>query len=72
MNGYNDPVGEAEISAWELRRGVGIFSLFVQSIVFGGVLGLLHSPKKTLAWRAGYHPERTCHKKRPWKTMNVC
>ena len=61
VTGYGtDPVGEAEISAWELRRGVGIFSLFVQTIVFGGVLlGLLHSPKKTLsAWQAGYHPDR--------------
>jgi len=61
VTGYGtDPVGEAEISAWELRRGIGIFSLFVQSIVVGGVfLGMLHSPLKTLrAWRAGYHPER--------------
>ena len=61
VTGYGtDPIGEAEISAWELRRGVGIFSLFVQSIVFGGVcLGLLHSPRKTLAaWRAGYHPDK--------------
>ena len=58
VTGYGtDPVGEAEISAWELRRGTGIFSFFVQAIVIGGVLlGLIHSPKKTLAaWRAGYH-----------------
>ena len=61
VTGYGtDPVGEAEISAWELRRGVKIFSLFVQTIVIGGVfLGLLHSPRKTLAaWRAGYHPHK--------------
>ena len=31
VTGYGtDPVGEAEISAWELRRGIGIFSLFVR------------------------------------------
>ena len=61
VTGYGtDPVGEAEISAWELRRGIGIFGLFVQLIVIGGViLGMLHSPLKTFrAWRAGYHPKR--------------
>ena len=61
VTGYGtDPVGEAEISAWELRRGIGIFSLFVRAIVVGGVLlGLVHSPRRTFqAWRAGYHPDR--------------
>ena len=60
VTGYGtDPVGEAEISAWELRRGIGIFSFFVQTIVVGGVfLGMLHSPRKTLqAWRAGFQPQ---------------
>ena len=57
VTGYGtDPVGEAEISAWELRRGIGIFSLFVRAIVVGGVLGW------SIAWRnsgaAGYHPDR--------------
>ena len=44
----------------ELRRGIGIFSLFVRAIVVGGVLlGLVHSPRRTFqAWRAGYHPDR--------------
>ena len=57
VTGYGtDPVGEAEISAWELRRGIRVFSFFVQCIVIGGsLLGLLHSPRRTLAaWRAGY------------------
>ena len=42
----------------ELRRGVGVFSLFVQGIILGGVLlGLLHAPRRTLAaWRAGRSP----------------
>lgn len=59
VTGYGtSPTGEAEISAWELRRGVGVFSLFVQGIILGGVLlGLLHAPSRTLAaWRAGRSP----------------
>lgn len=52
MTGYGtDPTGEAEISAWELRGGIGVFGLYVRLIIFSGAcLGLLHSPRRT--WRA--------------------
>ena len=52
--GYGtDLPGEAEISAWELRRGLKGLSAFVAMIVFNGaLLGLVHSPRRTLrAWR---------------------
>ena len=61
VTGYGtDPTGEAEISAWELRRGIRVFGFFVQWIIIGGTfLGLLHSPRRTYAaWRAGHHPNR--------------
>lgn len=60
VTGYGtDPTGEGEISAFELRRGIGVFSLFVQGIVFfGTLLGFAHSPRRTLAaWRAAHTPE---------------
>jgi len=60
VTGYGtDPAGEAEISAWELRRGVGIFSTFVKGIVVSGALfGLVHSPLRTVAaWKAGWSAE---------------
>ena len=39
MTGYGtDPIGEAEISAWELRRGIGVFGWYVRSIILSGVL----------------------------------
>ena len=59
VTGYGtDPTGEAEVSAWEARRGVGVFAWFVRSIVWSGLLfGMLHSPRRTLAaWRAAYSP----------------
>ncbi len=55
VTGYGtDPTGEGEISAFELRRGIGIFSWFVRGIVISGtIFGFLHSPKRTLsAWKA--------------------
>ena len=55
MTGYGtDPVGEGEISAWELRKGIGVFGFYVQCIIFfGTLLGLLHSPRKiSRAWGA--------------------
>lgn len=61
ITGYGtDPVGEAEISAWELRRGIGVFGWYVQAIIFfGTMLGLLHSPRRVLrAWRAARSPVR--------------
>lgn len=54
VTGYGtDPVGEAEISAWELRKGIGVFGLYVQAIIFmGTLLGLLHSPRRvSKAWQ---------------------
>src|SRR5438552_3722467 len=53
--GYGtDPVGEGEISAWELRRGIRPLGLYVGAIVLGGaLLGLALAPRRTLAaWRA--------------------
>ena len=61
VTGYGtDPIGEAEISGWELRRGVGVFGFYVRVIVFfGTLLGLCHSPRRTLqAWRAGRNSQR--------------
>ena len=60
VTGYGtDPTGEAEISAWETRRGASVFSWFVRSIVWSGALfGMLHSPRRTLAaLRAGFSPD---------------
>jgi len=55
--GYGtDPTGEAEISAWELGNGLGVFSgIYVKGIVTSGFLfGLIHSPLRTYAaWRVG-------------------
>ncbi|HAN30426.1 MAG TPA: hypothetical protein DCQ06_02400 [Myxococcales bacterium] len=56
VTGYGtDPVGEAEISAWEVRKGISGFGLYVQLIIYTGtILGLLHSPKRIWhAWCAG-------------------
>ena len=56
MTGYGtDPTGEAEISAWELRRGIGVFGWYVRFIILTGVfLGLFHSPRRVWkAWKAG-------------------
>lgn len=53
--GYGtDLVGEAEISVWELRRGVRPLGLYVAAIVAtGAVMGLFLSPRRMLAaWRA--------------------
>jgi hypothetical protein len=55
VTGYGtDPMGEAEISAWELRRGMNVFGIYVQTIIFAGTcFGLCHSPRRTVAaWRA--------------------
>ena len=51
-----DLVGEAEISAWEIRAAKDL-GLYVSSIVLGGVvLGILRAPRRTLeAFRAGKH-----------------
>lgn len=54
VTGYGtDPAGEAEVSMWELRRGISMFSPFVQAIIWSGALfGLVHSRRRTVAaWR---------------------
>jgi hypothetical protein len=53
--GYGtDLVGEGEVSAWELRRGLRGLGAYVGSIVIAGALaGLLAAPLRTLrAWHA--------------------
>lgn len=53
--GYGtDLVGEAEVSAWELRRGLRGLGTYVSAIVIAGALaGLVFAPRRTLrAWRA--------------------
>jgi hypothetical protein len=53
--GYGtDLVGEAEVSAWELGRGLRGLGLYVGAIVLGGAAaGLVFAPARTLAaWRA--------------------
>jgi len=49
-----DLVGEAEISAWEARRGLSGLGAYVASIVVVGALtGLVLGPRRTVAaWRA--------------------
>lgn len=58
--GYGtDHIGEGEISAWELRRGLGRLGLYVGGIVTAGtVLGLILAPRRTLAafFAGGSHP----------------
>lgn len=53
--GYGtDLVGEAEVSAWELRRGLAGLGLYVGSLVLGiAAVGMVIAPRRTLrAWRA--------------------
>ena len=49
--GYGtDLAGEAEISAWEVRRGFGDIGLYVGAIISSGVLlGMLGWPLRTIA-----------------------
>ena len=52
--GYGtDVVGEAEVSAWELRRGLRGLDLYVTALVTGlALLGLVVAPRRTIrAWR---------------------
>ena len=55
VTGYGtDPAGEAEISAWETRRGITVFSPYIWMLVLTVFLmGLLHSPRAvSKAWKA--------------------
>ena len=54
MTGYGtDPAGEFEVSAWEMRRGIGVFGNYVRLIIVSGALaGFLLYPRRTLAaWK---------------------
>jgi hypothetical protein len=52
-----DLTGEAEISAWEARRGLAALDLYVSSIVSSlAATGLVIAPRRTLrAWNAAVH-----------------
>ena len=52
LTGYGtDLCGEAEVSAWELRRGIGAVGLYVKMLITSITLfGFVHSPRRT--WRA--------------------
>ncbi len=56
--GTNLP-GEAEVSAWEFRRGIGPLGWYVGSIVVSACLmGLVVAPRRMLRawWASGRHP----------------
>ncbi|HMI94684.1 MAG TPA: hypothetical protein VK509_25090 [Polyangiales bacterium] len=70
--GYGtDNVGEGEISAWELRRGLRPLGLYVGAIVLGGtLLGLLVAPRRTLrAYRASGSGTSLFHGEIPYETL---
>lgn len=65
--GYGtDLVGEAEISAWELRRGLRGLDPYVSSLVIAGaLLGLVFAPRRTLrAWRDASNERASAEGKR--------
>jgi hypothetical protein len=66
-----DLTGEAEISAWELRRGLRGLGFYVGSIVTGGALaGVLLAPARTLrAWRASAAGGSLFQTKRPYEEL---
>jgi hypothetical protein len=49
--GYGtDLTGEGEVSAWELRRGLGALGLYVATIVtLGAAMGFVIAPRRALA-----------------------
>jgi hypothetical protein len=70
--GYGtDLAGEAEVSAWEARRGLRPLGLYVGSIVVAGVLaGLLTAPRRTLrAWRAAGGGTSLFHSARSYEEL---
>ena len=56
-----DVVGEGEISAWELRRGLGNVGLYVSGLVVGlALLGLVIAPRRTVrAWKLAGRDRRS-------------
>ena len=73
--GYGtDLVGEGEISAWELARGLRGLGAYVGSIVLAGAAaGLLFAPRRTLrAWRASRRagcPDSLFQSQRPYPDL---
>lgn len=73
--GYGtDLVGEGEISAWELARGLRGLGAYVGSIVLtGAAVGLLFAPRRVLrAWRtsrAGGGADSLFQSKRPYTDL---
>jgi hypothetical protein len=66
-----DLVGEGEISAWELRRGLRGLGAYVGSIVVAGAFaGMLAAPVRTLrAWRASSRQHSLFRNKRPYDEL---
>jgi hypothetical protein len=75
VTGYGtDLIGEGEISAWELARGVRGLGAYVGAIVLtGAAVGLLFAPRRTLrAWRASRRsgfPHSLFQSKRPYPDL---
>jgi hypothetical protein len=70
--GYGtDHVGEGEISAWELRRGLRPLGLLVAAIVLSGaLLGFMIAPRRTLrAYKASSSAPSLFHGLIPYETL---
>lgn len=71
-----DLIGEAEISAWELRRGIGTVGPYVSLLIVQlALLGLVIAPRRTIAaWRASNDSFSLFHGTKPYDellTMSV-
>lgn len=66
-----DLVGEAEISAWELRRGLRGLGIYVGAIVLSVTLvGLFIGPRRTVrSWRASRGDGSLFHTKRDYESL---
>ncbi len=56
LTGYGtDLCGEAEVSAWEIRRGIGSVGVYVKALIVSiTAFGFVHSPRRTWrAWKRG-------------------
>jgi hypothetical protein len=72
VTGYGtDLVGEAEISAWELRRGFGRLSWYTRALVLSAVaIGLFIAPRRTLrAWRRAPGSSSLFHGEREYEEL---
>jgi hypothetical protein len=66
-----DLVGEAEISAWELRRGLRGLGLYVGAIIVAvALVGLFIAPRRTVrAWRASRADGSLFHTGRDYESL---